>query len=356
MKNTQTTQTEPTQPKREHSRVQLNRLLYFLERAPRIGILSHRKADGDTLGAQLALAHGFRAQGKSVYCANLDEIPRKLKFLPGVETIEHPRTKEEMERFLSCCDLFVTVDTGAFSLTGLQELNISPRDIKIPFLNIDHHPDNGRYGLVNIIIPDASSTAEIVGHVLDALQIPLTSHIGTCLLLGIFNDTDSFKNANVSSATLELTSRLIEAGADLPAIISNFLRDKTLNVMQLWGEILSRVHENRELGIVSAVVTHEDIERYKATPEDLEGIQNFINSVPQAKAALLLTEREPGIIKGSFRTLHDNIDVSQLARLMGGGGHKKAAGFAVEGRLVRDGAKWYIRDAVTPKRVAHASH
>ena len=327
-------------------RIQLNRLLYFLQRVPRVGILSHKKADGDTLGAQLALAHGFRAQGKSVFCANLDEIPKKLRFLPGSERIERPRTKEDVFRFLKSCDLLISVDTGSYALTGLPQLDIEPGDIPVPFVNIDHHPDNGLYGLVNVVIPDASSTAEIIGIVFDALGMSFTPDIATCLLLGIFNDTDSFKNANVSQNTLELTSRLIAAGADMQAIVSNFLRDKTVQTMQLWGEVLARVHENPHYNVVSTVVTQEDIEKYGATPEDIEGIVNFLNSIPDAKAAMVLSERDEGLIKGSLRTLHADVDVSALARTFGGGGHKKAAGFAIPGRLVEENGKWYIEDAL----------
>ena len=328
------------------SDIQLNRLLYYLQRAPRIGILSHKNVDGDSLGAQLALAHGFRARGTSVYCGNLGTIPKKLQFLPGAEMVEELSTREDAEKFFACCDLLLAVDTGDYGMTGLSEIGVEPEHIPVPFVNIDHHADNPGYGLINVVIHDASSTAEIVANIFDGLGISLTTEISTCLLLGIFNDTDSFKNANVYPSTLELTSRLIAAGANMHNIAMNFLRDKTVGTMRLWGEVLSRVHENAELGVVSTVVTLEDIEQYEATPEDLEGIVNFLNSIPDARAALLLSEREKGMIKGSLRTLHDDVDVSKIARLLGGGGHKKAAGFAIPGRLVQDGEKWYIQDDV----------
>ncbi|MBU1178173.1 hypothetical protein KJ903_03050 [Patescibacteria group bacterium] len=174
------------------------------------------------------------------------------------------------------------------------------------------------------------------------LEVEIDEQIATCILNGIFVDTDSFKNPNTSIKTLRITSDLLSRGADLAQITSSNLKDKSLSTLKLWGITLARIKKNKRLGIISTAVTNKDLKRCNATYDDLEGISNFLNSVPDAKTSLVLSERSDNEIKGSLRTLHDNIDVSKLAATLGGGGHKKAAGFSISGRIANEGGKWRI--------------
>ena len=101
---------------------------------------------------------------------------------------------------------------------------------------------------------------------------------------------------------------------------------------------MSEIKKNKKLGIVTAVVTNEDLKECGAKHEDLEGVANFLNSIPDVKASIVLSENENGEIKGSLRTLRDDVDVSKLAHALGGGGHRRAAGFTMPGKLIRNGA------------------
>ena len=113
-----------------------------------------------------------------------------------------------------------------------------------------------------------------------------------------------------------------------------------MSALRLWGRALERLHEHPRLNIICSCLTVKDVEEIGASTEDVEGIVNFLNMYLNVDAVLLLRETDGGMVKGSLRSV--NRDVSEIAKLFGGGGHKKAAGFAVPGRLSFDGQKWAV--------------
>jgi len=315
--------------------IQINRALYLIKKADNILIICHRKPDADTIGSALALGDILEKQNKKIEYACQDEIPAKFFFLKNAGKIK--KIDQVLNNIINY-KLIITLDCGSFEQTGLHNF-LKFSDLKAPIINIDHHHDNPHFGRLNIIEANASSTSEIVHRFLVKMDVDLDKNISTNLLNGIFGDTDSFKNPNTSHYTLKTTSDLLASGANLKEITKNTLQDKSLSTLRLWGKILSEIKKNKTFGIVYAVITKKDLQECNAKSEDLEGIANFLNSIPDVKASLVLSENEKGEIKGSFRTLHDHIDVSRLARSLGGGGHKKAAGFTIAGRLIKDNNK-----------------
>jgi len=319
------------------SAIQKNRILYFLKKSQRFFIVGHTKPDGDSIGSMLALYLVLTRLGKQVILACQDDLPTQFHFLPAADNI---KKIDEVMGQLKGVDVVVSVDCGSYGLTGLGDhLQTSSRPL---LLNIDHHHDNPGYGDINIIEGDKSSTAEIIYDLINTLAIKIDGEIATCILNGIFVDTDSFKNPNTSIETLRITSDLLSRGASLRQIAHSNLKDKSLTTLKLWGTVLSRIKKNQKLGIISTAVTNKDLVSCKASHEDLDGIANFLNSVPDAKTSLVLSERDDNEIKGSLRTLYDEVDVSKLAAVLGGGGHKKAAGFTIPGKIINEGGKWKI--------------
>jgi phosphoesterase RecJ-like protein len=132
-------------------------------------------------------------------------------------------------------------------------------------------------------------------------------------------------------------------GARLSHIAHETYQKKELPALRIWGEAFSRAMVNDRTGAAVSIITYEDLVNYGATRDDLDGVVNMLNTLPQAKFALLLCEYEPGKIKGSLRSEpHKGVDVSKMAQKLGGGGHKLAAGFEVEGHLVKEDGKWRI--------------
>ena len=315
--------------------IQINRAFYLIKKSKNILLVAHRKPDSDTIGSILAMNYILKKINKNIFCYCRDSVPERFDFMIGYQDII---IGSEILSKISSIDLIVTLDSGSIDMAGINNL---PFRSDIPIINIDHHQDSTYYGKINIVKGNTSSTAEVIYDILDKVGMPINKEVATCLLTGIFGDTDSFKNPNTTNRTLVVTSRLLAAGANLKQVTRNTLQDKSLPTIKLWGEILSRIKRNSNLNMVSAVITREDLNNSSSSYDDLEGISNFLNSVPDARASLVLTERE-GEIKGSLRTLKKSIDVSKIAHLFGGGGHKKAAGFTIPGQLVKKEGKWKI--------------
>lgn len=314
--------------------IQTNRALYLFRRAKKILLIGHKKPDSDTIGAIAAMAQFLeKFLAKNVVMAFEDVLPERFNFL-----ISSDRAKKLSSLSFSEIDLIVALDCGSYAMTGLQ--NFFSSNPEISLINIDHH-QGSFYGILNIVDSEAASTTEIIYQLFLKFSIPISSSMATALLCGIFGDTDSFKNPNTTEKTLLITSQLLTAGADLKAIIRNTLAVKSVSTLRLWGKALSQLKTNEKLGMVSTIITKSDIMESEADYSDLDGIANFLNSVPSASVSMVLSERG-NEIKGSFRTLSKNTDVSKLAKLFGGGGHKKAAGFSMPGRLVKEGRRWRI--------------
>lgn len=316
--------------------IQINRAYYLTRKSKDILLVSHIKPDSDTIGSALALKHTLNHHNKKITCFCNDKIPARYNFLPRADEIKN---LDEIKNDLKNFDLIITLDCADIELAEISNLSFKPNT---PLINIDHHQDSTYFGNINIVKANTSSTAEIIYDFIEKTKLPINKDAATCLLTGIFGDTDSFKTPNTTDRTLIITSKLLNLGANLKQVTKFTMQDKSLSVLKLWGEVLARINRHEKLNIISTVATLEDLKKNHTLHEDLEGIANFLNCIPDAKASLVLTERE-GEIKGSLRTLKNNVDISKLAHVLGGGGHKKAAGFTIPGKIVKNNnGKWQI--------------
>lgn len=299
-----------------------------LERTKRAVLVCHRKPDGDALGATLGLSLALQARGVAVQGVCVDEVPSQFRFLPGADTF-----RQNVD--LDGVDLLVMLDCGADEMSGLPMADLSKQ---APLVDIDHHPKQGFPPSPRLAVYDqqASSAAEIVYELLHFGDWPITRDVATCLLTGIVFDTSAFQNSNTTPRTLQVAAQLLRSGARLKEIIKQSFYSSSIPKLRLWGTAMARIEQNaKAAGVVSTVLTHEDIAECGATKDDVEGLANFLNAIPGVPALMVLTETKFGEIKGSLRTRNDQIDVSVLAALLGGGGHRQASGFSLPGHLVR---------------------
>lgn len=305
------------------------RIISILAGARRVLIVSHRKPDGDTIGAALALAHYCNRIGKPYSCFCIDAPAPYLQFLPKAHEV-----KNDPNAWVAPdLDVVVVVDAGDLQYAGVDQL-VTTIPGKYTLINIDHHVTNPGYGQVNLVDSTASSTCEIVYHLLDSVQA-VDRNIATCLLTGLITDTGSFSNLATTASAVDVAAKLLAKGANLPQISRQALQYRPYNTLKLWGRALERLHEDPSTGMVVTAVTLDDIHECNADDEAVSGISNFLNGLDQAaeKIILVLTESQPGLVKGSLRTTNPLLDVTEFAKLYGGGGHKKAAGFSVAGTL-----------------------
>lgn len=300
-----------------------------------VKIIIHRKPDGDTLGAALAWHNFFKQQKKPSTIFSYDNVPENYLFLPAVEDII--ASPQELKIFPN--EVIITVDTD-ISQTGIEDLLQSHRE---RIINIDHHVSNTNFGQINLVNFAASSTCEILFFLFKDLEIRLTPAIATCLYSGLFIDTSSFTNAATNFQSLAIAAELLSAGAHFRKVARQLSENRSLNSLRLWGIALNRLRYNQQLKLVITVITQADLDQLSATEEEIEGIANFLNNLnhPEAQAVMVLRESDDGI-RGSLRTTREDINVSRLAEFLGGGGHKKAAGFRLPGKIIKQNGAWRI--------------
>lgn len=307
-----------------------SKLKSILEEKDSFLLIGHEKPDGDCIGSMIALSEALKSRNKTVEMVCSDEIPEIFSFLGETKDFKGDFLVGEYE-------VVILVDNGDLRRTGFFE-RISNLPQKTVLINIDHHIKNDIWKLANINYADdrASSTATLIYEILVGIEIKISPKIATALLLGVYNDTGGFQHSNTSEKVLEVVSNLMSAGANLDLISKNIYHARSTSSLKLWGIALSRMVFDKNSGLIVSTITQDDIAEAEATEDEVSGLVNLMSAITEAKAALLLYECENGKLRGSLRTEKNGIDVSVLAKLFGGGGHKKAAGFTIEGKLIKN--------------------
>ena len=315
----------------------IDKLVSKIFQFDKILLILHENPDGDTVGATISLFHVFKKLGKHPFMVCKDLIPRPFLFLVENEEIHHDLLFGDFE-------IIFAIDCGDLQRTGFYDRLKTFVKKKKVLVNIDHHPKNDLHKIANLNFVDyrVSSTSEIIFEILKKINFPIEKDIATALLTGLYTDTGGFKHSNTSPKTLQIAGELLSLGARIKFITRNVSLNKTVPAMRLWGIALSRLRHHPKLKIVSSVITQKDLAKCCATDEDIAGVVNLINTIPDSRAAILFFETPDGKIRASVRTENDNVDVSRLAAVFGGGGHKKAAGFTVDGKLKLTGTDWKI--------------
>ncbi len=314
----------------------LRKMYDMISNAGRILLISHQKPDGDTSGSAMAMAYMLESFGKRVTLFSEDPLAEEFHFIPKAS--EYVQKIDPSEY-----DLAIAFDGGTFKMFGLHEKYPQLFNKTFPLINIDHHISNEMYGTLNFVIPTVASTTIMVSKLFRALKWEITPQIATCLLMGLYTDTGGLMHSNSTAEAFREASFLLRKGGDLRSIVKYIFRTKKLNRLKLWGKVLSRAVKTPDNVLTSFVRMH-DYTSTNTTPDDLTGVVDYLNSVPNTIYSNLLTERAGGKVKGSLRTLRDDVDLTEIAGTLGGGGHKKASGFTVLGDL-EIGFDWFIRNA-----------
>lgn len=283
-------------------------------------LVCHVSPDADAVGSLTALGWALRQVGRKPVPACSDPIPAQFDYIPGARQI--------VQEVSTSFDLVVCVDCSDRERLGrLVEL---PAFASVPLVNVDHHVTNTRFGTVNVVDPEASSTAEIVLRLVDAMRIPLSTESATCLLAGIVSDTRGFRTGNTTAEVVEMALRLMRAGASLPAIARQALDRRSTSAIRLWGAALAQLHVEDRL-----LWTSISQAMRRATGHAGNGdfkLANFLITADDADAVAVFTERDDGRIEVSLRAA-PGFDVTPVALQFGGGGHTLAAGCNLPGPL-----------------------
>lgn len=296
--------------------------------AEHILLVTHQNPDGDAIGSVSAMSHFLHNIKKphQTYCVH--NTPEKLKKYPHLIDIQNNTQVWSDESI----DLILILDCGDLKYAGVEDqiknLTHSPF-----IINIDHHATNKKFGHINLVIDKAASTTEVLYHFFKRNNFSINKQISFSLLVGLMTDTENFTNPGTNSQSLLAASRLIENGANFNIVKNIFIQDKSIEVLKLWGDVFYRLNKHEATDIVYTYVTRQDLLEKNLSDTEVEGIANFLNNLGEGKACLVLKELGEGKVKGSFRTTRDDVDVSAMAQLFGGGGHKKASGFTIDGGM-----------------------
>ena len=297
--------------------------------AKHVLIVNDVRIDGDTLGSSLGLHHVLLEQGKKVTHFSPEPIHESFDFLPGRGLISF----NESVLFDNTIDLVISFDCG----DGTHVTELRSKVPGHPFLiSFDHHKSNSMYGDLNLVMPTASSTAEVVWRFLKQVELKPNKDSATNLLTGLCTDTDIFSNLATNGVAFEAASELSMLGAKVRDVERHLFSNKNINVLQLWGRVLERLNQHPEHDLVTTFILRQDFADLGCDEGDLEGLVNLLMAfLTNADTVILFRETECGGIKGSMRTISG--DVARVGEWFPrGGGHKKAAGLYVPNMTVRD--------------------
>jgi phosphoesterase RecJ-like protein len=299
-------------------------VLEELRQADKLLLTTHENPDGDALGSLLAMHFILQQLGKdSLMYMSPDEFPLPWEYrtwhfedLVGVPPDD---VDERVVVFLDCGNI------------DRMPVDFLKRD-EVRILNVDHHHDNTRFGTVNLVAADASCTAEIVWGLAKELGAEITPPIADALYVALITDTGRFMYENTSPAAHHMAAELIAAGVDPHQVYRRIYEDLPFRRLQLLQRALASIERHDDGAITISHLTKKDFEDTGALETDTEGVVDHMRAVEGTAVAVmvreLLGEDKKDMRKVSLRATDGRVDVSVIARELGGGGHRQAAGFS----------------------------
>jgi phosphoesterase RecJ-like protein len=284
-------------------------------------LVTHENPDGDALGSILALKLALDQLGKDsvMYLYGDAPLPVEYAFMP-LDELRRRLPDDWRERVL------IAVDCANETRIGPEP---EPLDGAPLVLDIDHHHDNTRFGQINLIVPNASSTGEVLRDVFAELGVELTPEIAEALYIALVTDTGRFQYSNTTAKALRLAAELVEAGADVHAIFRHVYETVQFAKLKLLARALERAQIYDGGRLVVSYLLRNDFTDIGAAEAYSEGIIDYLRAVEGADMAALIREPRDGPARRiSLRASNDELDVSAIARKSGGGGHRQAAGFS----------------------------
>src|SRR5450755_4730176 len=315
-----------------------DQVLDELRAADKLIVVTHENPDGDALGSLVAMREILTSIGKDclIFMAASDlPLPQEYHFLDldGALTAAPADIDQRTIVFLDCGNLERN-PAEAFRRPGVR------------ILNIDHHHDNTRFGTVNLVVPEASCTAEIVWDLMGDVGVKPTLTVADALYVGLITDTGRFMYENTGRRAHLMAASLIDAGVDVHDVYRRVYEGVPYGKLALLARGLANVERYDDGRLTLTALTATDFSDSGAEESYSEGVVDHLRAVQGTEMAALVRDRisddEAGLRKVSLRSGNDRIDVSAIARAQGGGGHRQAAGFTTG--LSHDELVAFLRD------------
>src|SRR5438132_5282757 len=310
----------------------------------RFVLTTHENPDGDALGSLLAAELALEQLGKdTVMVLHGDApLPAEYGFMPLGE-LQRRWPDDVAERVLLAVDCANESRIADPEVLGRVPLSI----------NVDHHHDNTRFGRINLIVADASSTGEVLRDLFRELGVELTPDIAESLYIALVTDTGRFQYTNTTPKALRLAAELVEAGVDVQRVFQGIYESVEFAKLKLLARALDRAQVYDGGRLVISYLLRGDFHDLGVGEEYAEGIIDYLRAVEGAELAALIREppRDDGPTRRvSLRASVDELDVSAIARMFGGGGHRQAAGFSSDASI--DAITELVRQGYVAQRAA----
>lgn len=293
----------------------------LVRQARSIAVIGHIRPDADAIGSVTTLLQAFQAMGKDVtgWIGQTESFAHNLLTIPMAEQVQCGDSLPEV-------DLHVLVDCGSLDRAGSLSDQLGNR----PLIMVDHHSSNPGFGDVNLLDHHAESTSTILREWLRDLEVTLTPGIAHSIYAGLVTDTGNFRWGRPHMHTL--AAELVEQGLDTRSIAGQLIDDISLSGLAMVGKVLSGIKllSAGELKVAILTAPNELIQGHPMS--EVEGLVDYVRAVEDADLGAVFKEYQPGWFAVSLRTTKD-IDVSQIAGALGGGGHLRAAGYTTEGTI-----------------------
>lgn len=290
------------------------RIWQVIDNAPVVTAVTHKDADGDTLGSALGLALSLEPIGKSVPVLSSPPVPRAWWFLPGIERVNRQAPLGDTPVFI--------FDASDASRAGKYESVVKKAPVVV---NVDHHLTNAQYGTINLVLTDAASTGELVYDLLKAWKLDIPPGAASCLYATILSDTGGFRHDNTSAHALRAAAELVQLGADPVAIARGLFKSRPASSLRMQARVLESLHYEFGDRLVWGSISQAALRESGATTDQADSAIDQLNTVRDQELAILFKEAGPRLTKVSIRS-RDRVDAAELAAKFGGGGHRRAAG------------------------------
>jgi bifunctional oligoribonuclease and PAP phosphatase NrnA len=299
----------------------INRILGVIRESQTICVVGHVRPDGDCIGSQLGLTLALINEGKSVLCWNQDRMPEKLAFLDPKKLVQPPQPGLKFD---------LVISTDAASLERLGTVGECIKDRK-SFINIDHHQSNTRFADINWVSAREPSSGELIFRLLKAANWPITPAIADCLFTAVSTDTGSFQYPTTRPATYHVAGELVKRGANLAKICHEVYQSYPLSRVRLLKHVYNHYRLTHGNQIAYFWLKKADFARTGADIADSEGLIDHVRAIEPVVVACVFEEIEAELTRISLRSKSERVDVNEIAKLFGGGGHKAAAGARIPG-------------------------
>jgi len=317
-----------------------SRLVALIDAHQRFLLTSHVRPDCDSLGSELAMAGVLEALGKQVRIVNADPVPDHLGFIDRGHRIES-LSQGATVGALTQDDVVIVLDTSSWNQLGPIGDVLRPTAAKLAV--IDHHVGGDGLSAERFVDSTAESTGRLIVEAAGALGVELQPEWARALFVAMATDSGWFRFSSVGGETFRVAGQLIDAGAKPAELYRSLYEQNTLARLRLRGRILARIDNHLDGRLLTTCVTRDDFNETGALPGDTEDVVNMLLGVAGSQVAVIFQEQPDGHVKVSLRS-RGAVDVQQIAAMLGGGGHKAAAGVTLDGP--RADAEGKILDAL----------